>query len=416
MLRKIYPFSVLYQMHDDVIKLKEENEKLKEKLASFIEKALVLESDVKEYKTQLNESDKKIRQLQEKLKKKEDLFQNQLKEIHTEAQQQEARVKEHMAEKIKKESEAAEQSNQRLREMINKNINEKYVSLYRRADYLYYKGLSPEQYESVLKEWFFEKTGMALNLDNPQTYNEKIQWLKLYDRNPQISRLADKYEVRSYVVATIGEKYLIPLLGAYDNENQIDWDRLPRQFVIKTNHGCGFNIIVVDKDKENFEQDKRKLHEWLHTDFSFKNGFELQYSKIPRKLIIEEYIENENQDLYDYKVFCFNGKAKYIMFLSDRKEKLKMQFYDLNWELQPFVYSYERKNEPIERPDNLEELITISEKLAEGFCQVRVDFYRLNSGEWKFGEMTFTSASGVGKWDPPEYDRILGDLIELPIN
>ena len=123
-----------------------------------------------------------------------------------------------------------------------------------------------------------------------------------------------------------------------------------------------------------------------------------------------------NGEVNDYKVFCFNGKAKYIMFLTDRQTNLKMAFYDTDWNLMPFVYSYDRLTDHVPRPDNLEELIRISEKLAQGFPHVRVDFYRLNTGKYKFGEMTFTSYSGACLWNPPEYNQILGDLIDLPKN
>ena len=135
---------------------------------------------------------------------------------------------------------------------------------------------------------------------------------------------------------------------------------------------------------------------------------------IKPKIIAEQYLENDNNDLYDYKVFCFNGKAESIMYLSDRKNGLKMAFYDLNWNKLPFVYSYPLNEEDIPRPAQLEKLIELAEKLAEGFAHVRVDFYILNDGSIKFGEMTFTSAGGACKWNPPEQDRIYWDLIKLP--
>ena len=238
-------------------------------------------------------------------------------------------------------------------------------------------------------------------------------WNKLYDFDAEKCKLVDKYLVRDWVKEKIGENYLIPLLGVWDRAEDIDFDKLPQSFVLKCNHGCHYNIIVKDKSMEDFDTIRKKLNDWLHEDFAFMNGFELQYSQVQPRIIAEEYIENANEDLYDYKVFCFNGKAKYIMFLSNRKQKLKMQFYDLEWNLQPFVYSFERDETIIEKPDNLAELIECAEKLAADFIQVRVDFYRLNDGAWKFGEMTFTSASGIANWNPPEYDEILGSQIDL---
>ena len=260
----------------------------------------------------------------------------------------------------------------------------------------------------------YEKTGKDIDLSHPETYNEIIQWTKLYDFDDEKCKLADKYLVRDWVKQKIGEKYLIPLLGVWEHADEIDFDQLPSSFVLKCNHGCGYNIIVKNKEKEDVHKIKKQLNDWIHEQFAYKFGFEMQYVRIHPLIIAEEYIENDNEDLYDYKVFCFNGKAKYIMFLSDRKTGLKGQIYDLEWKLQPFVHNFEKSNELIQKPDNLDELIECAEKLAKDFIQVRVDFYRLNDGSWKFGEMTFTTASGMGKWTPEEYDKILGDMIQLP--
>lgn len=280
--------------------------------------------------------------------------------------------------------------------------------------YYYYKGLHPDQYEENIKEWYYGRTGEELNLENPVTYNEKIQWMKLYDSTQTKADLADKYRVREYVKEKIGEKYLVPLLGVWNKVDDIPFDVLPERYVLKANHGCGYNIII--REKENFDEEviKRQLNKWLHTNFAYSAGLELHYRFIKPLIIAEEYIENGDGELNDYKVFCFNGKAKYIMFLKNRQTKLKMAFYDREWNKMPFVYSYEKLTEDVPKPDNLEELIQISEKLADGFAHVRVDFYRLNNGEYRFGEMTFTSFSGVCIWEPPEYNRILGDLFDLP--
>ena len=282
--------------------------------------------------------------------------------------------------------------------------------------YYYYKGLHPDQYEENLREWYYKRTGELLNLDNPQTYNEKIQWMKLYDSTQVKADLADKYLVREYVKEKIGEEYLIPLLGVWEKAEDIPFEEMPEQYVLKTNHGCGYNIIVRDKKELNVEDAKNKLTKWMDTNFAYSAGLELHYKLIKPLIIAEKYIENMNGEVNDYKVFCFNGKAKYIMFLTDRQTNLKMAFYDTDWNLMPFVYSYDRLTDHVPRPDNLEELIRISEKLAQGFPHVRVDFYRLNTGKYKFGEMTFTSYSGACLWNPPEYNQILGDLIDLPKN
>ncbi|MDY6993883.1 MAG: ATP-grasp fold amidoligase family protein [Pseudomonadota bacterium] len=265
-----------------------------------------------------------------------------------------------------------------------------------------------------LKLWYKRISGIELDLENPKTYNEKIQWLKLYDSTPLKTRLSDKYLVRDWVTEKIGEEYLIPLLGVWDDFDEIDFDQLPNQFVLKANHGCGWNIIVRDKCTFAKDDAREKFNKWMNTNFAFHFGLELQYLNIQPKIIAEEYIENRDQDLYDYKVFCFDGKANSVMFLSERQHGLKMAFYDLQWNKLPFVYSYPQNDKEIPRPKNLDLMIGLSEKLSAEFPHVRVDFYILNDGSLKFGEMTFTSASGSCKWDPPEQNRIFGDLITLP--
>ena len=275
-----------------------------------------------------------------------------------------------------------------------------------------YKYCPNEKRADAMKDWYYERTGEVLNLENPKTFNEKIQWLKLYDSTPIKTRLADKYLVREWVKEKIGEEYLIPLLGVWDKAEDINFDKLPKQFVLKCNHGSGYNIIVKDKSKINVNKIRKQLNEWLNEDFAFKYGFELHYSDIPRKIIAEEYISN-GKDLYDYKIWCFDGKAMYIQFLSERKQNLKMAFYDTNWIKQDFVYSYEYDKKVIKKPESLKKLLLLAEKLSEGFLHVRVDFYILNNGDIKFGEMTFTSLSGTCKWNPQRSNKMLGDLIQM---
>ena len=303
---------------------------------------------------------------------------------------------------------------------LTKQINEHKNQLQnqeRQHRYELCKYMHPDMYPVYLKDWYKKTTGETLNLENPQRFNEKIQWLKLYDSTPLKTRLADKYLVRDWVKEKIGEEYLIPLLGVWDNFDEIDFDKLPNQFVLKCNHGCGYNIIVHDKLKFNKEDARRKINNWMNEDFAFRCGLELHYSAIPRKIIAEKYIENSGNDLYDYKFWCFDGKVKYIQFLSERNTNgLKMAFYDKNWEKQDFVYSYPLNSKNIPRPENLEIMVYLAEKLAEGFNHVRVDFYRLEDSKVYFGEMTFTSCSGVCKWIPETMDMEFGQLIELPIN
>ena len=284
-------------------------------------------------------------------------------------------------------------------------------------DYDYYNNLPVNRYPMELKRWYHHVTGKRLNLKNPRSFNEKTQWMKLYDSSPMKTRLADKYLVREWVKDKIGEEYLIPLLGVWNSFDEIDFDKLPDQFVLKANHGSGWNIIVRDKSEFNYELARKKFDVWMRINYTFIKGFELHYSAIPRKILAEQYIENGNGDLYDYKVWCFNGVAHYIQFLSDRQHGLRMDFYDRDWIHQPFVYNHPNCDVDIPRPDNLSELLAKAELLSQGFPFVRVDFYRTNDGKLYFGEMTFTSFSGVCDWNPPETDLMLGALIscsEIP--
>lgn len=282
------------------------------------------------------------------------------------------------------------------------------------SDYDYYASLKPEQYAGELKEWYDHLMGQKLNLDNPRTYNEKLQWLKLYDSTPLKTKLADKYLVRDWVKEKIGEEYLVPLLGVWDSFDEIDFDALPQSFVLKANHGCGWNLIVKDKSQLDLQDAREKFNTWMGLNYAYCNGLELHYMNIRPRIIAEEYLENDHNDLRDYKVFCFGGKAHHIMYLTDRKVGMKMSFYDLEWNKQNFVYSFPLNDQDVPRPQRLEELISVSEKLAQGFAHARVDFYILNDGTLKFGEITFTSATGTCKWNPPQQDRIYGDLIQLP--
>lgn len=192
--------------------------------------------------------------------------------------------------------------------------------------YLYYKGLHPDQYASALADWYYDiHDWKRLDLENPKTYNEKMQWLKLYDSIPMKTRLADKYLVREWVIEKIGEEYLVTLLGVWDNFDEIDFDKLPDKFALKANHGCDWNIIVTDKSKFDKEDARRKFKSWLGINFAFRNGLELHYLNIPPKIIAEEYLEDIN--LYDYKFMCFNGEVKFLWVVSDRSTHRKRRHY-----------------------------------------------------------------------------------------
>ena len=272
-------------------------------------------------------------------------------------------------------------------------------------------------YREQLEGWYLRSARAVLHLDEPRSYNQKMQWLKLFDSTPIKTRLADKYLVREWVKERIGEKYLIPLLGVYKRFDEIDFDSLPDQFVIKGNHGCAYNLIVKDKKSLNLDEAKETVDKWMRSNFGIRAAMELHYRDIEPRVIVEQFIENKSSggDLYDYKFWCFNGKVEYIQFLSERNlGGLKMAFYSRDWVKQPFVYSHPLDDKNIPRPDNLEEMIGLAEVLAKDFGHVRVDFYRLDDGTVYFGEMTFTSASGVCHWNVPGINDKFGELLKLP--
>lgn len=309
-------------------------------------------------------------------------------------------------------------------------INKCYLWKYNLVRWIYYKKrrlickicgaenydqiLKPWQYKHELKTWYYIISRCKLNLKNPITYNEKIQWFKLYGVTPRITKLCDKIEVRTWVKEKIGEEYLIPLLGVWDSFEEIDFDGLPERFVLKCNHGAGYNEIIYNKSEINEEELKLKFDKWLSTNYAFTGGLELQYKDIHPRILAEQYMENGEKDLYDYKFWCFGGKCKFVMFLSERNTHLCMNNYDLDWNLLPFTYGgHENSKKDIERPAKLNEMIKIAEKLAEGFPHVRVDLYLDENEQIKFGEMTFTSFSGVMRWSKPEVEYELGALMNI---
>ena len=283
-------------------------------------------------------------------------------------------------------------------------------------NYDYFAVLSKPFYEKALEKWYYKNTGHQLNLKHPVTFNDKINWIKLYEKDPRKTEYSDKYAVRDFVAKTIGEQYLVKLLGVWDDPDEIDFDSLPEKFVLKANHGCGWNIIVTDKSKLNIPEAIQKLKKWLGMRQTYVNGLELHYDAIVPRVIAEEYIENADRGIDDYKVLCFHGKAYSIHYMTERREAVKMATYDTQWNKMNFTFFGRPLEREVEKPDNLDELIMLCEKLSAEFNHVRVDFYRLDSGAWKFGEMTFTIGSGRDIWEPPEYDRILGDLLRLPVD
>lgn len=256
-------------------------------------------------------------------------------------------------------------------------------------------------------------TGKKLHLNNPITFNEKLQWIKLYDRNPLYTKLVDKYKVRSFVKERIGADYLIPLLGKWDNVSDIDIQKLPDSFVLKCNHDSGGIVICADKSKLNWDKDKKKLEAHLKQNHFYLSR-EWAYKNVKPCIIAEKYmIDDIVHELRDYKFFCFNGIPKLIQVDFNRFTNHKRNFYTLNWEfIDLAVKCSNDPNADIHKPINLEEMIEIAKKLSAGFPEVRVDLYSIN-GKTYFGEMTLYHGGGFEKFSSEEFARIMGSWINI---
>lgn len=267
---------------------------------------------------------------------------------------------------------------------------------------------------SYLKLVYWGETGKRLNLDEPVGYNEKIQWLKLYNRKPEYSKYVDKYAVRLYVKETIGEQYLIPLLGVYNNVAEINWVSLPKQFVLKCTHGSGSNIICSDIDKLDIQTSKMKLTKWMKKSW-FWFGREWAYKNVKPRIICEEYMVDESSnELKDYKFFCFKGEPKLIEVDFDRFVEHKRNLYTTDWQYVEVSIQYPTQPEfNIPKPEKLDDMLRCARSLSRNIPHVRIDFYSINDQIF-FGEMTFYHGSGFDTFTPESYEELMGSWIQLP--
>lgn len=252
-----------------------------------------------------------------------------------------------------------------------------------------------------------------LNLDNPVTFNEKLQWLKLYNRNPIYTLLVDKNKVKKWVADKIGEEYIIPTLAVYKSVDEINPDELPNQFVLKCNHDSGSVVVCKDKSSFDFEKAKSKLRKCLDTDTSAQFG-EWAYRNVPRCVIAEQYMEEAGQtDLMDYKWFCFDGIPRIMYMSRDHSTHATTDFFDMEFNHLPIRMQAPPSEILPERPTNFEEMKRLAAVLSEGIPQVRVDFYVIN-GQIYFGEMTFYHCGGMVDVKPYEWNVKMGEMINLP--
>lgn len=277
-----------------------------------------------------------------------------------------------------------------------------------------YNRMPDEQY---LRKRFKATIGRDLNLENPQTYNEKIQWLKLYDRKPLYTELVDKIEVKKYVADKIGDEYVIPLLGVWNSPEEIDFTLLPNQFVLKCNHNSGLGMYICkDKSKLDIDRVKRGLNIGLKED-KYLLGREWPYKNVKRRILAEKYMEdNTTHDLKDYKFFAFDGVVKALFIATERQsvnEETKFDFFDAEFQHLGLINGHPNAEITPSCPKAFEEMKRLAEKLSKGFPHVRVDFYEVN-GKVYFGEFTFSHWSGLMPFEPESWDYTFGSWITLP--
>ena len=274
--------------------------------------------------------------------------------------------------------------------------------------------------EKFLKKAFKASFARKLNLNNPQTFNEKLQWLKLYNRNPLYTTLVDKYLVRDYIKANLGEEYLIPLLGVWDKAEDIDFDTLPNEFVLKCNHNSGLGMYIC-KDKNKLSETdianiRKDLNKGIQENYYLRYR-EWPYKNVPRKIIAEKYMTDESgYELKDYKFFCFNGEVKALYVACDRNkqnEETKFDFFDTEFNHLPFKNAHPNSTKAIKKPKSFEKMLEIATNLSKGFPHVRIDLYDIN-GKIYFGEFTFFHMSGLSPFEPEKWDYTFGQWLALP--
>ena len=269
--------------------------------------------------------------------------------------------------------------------------------------------------ETVVRFAFRNRFGKPLNLTSPKSFNEKMQWIKLYDRNPLMKLYADKYEVRKIVEDKVGSTTLNELYGVFKSVEEIDFDSLPQSFILKVTHGSGWNVIVKNKSVLDIKKTKKKMRKWMAADY-YKRTREWSYKHILPRIVCEKYMENKDGSLIDYKLFCFNGTPLFIQVDLDRYTGHTRAFYTVKWQKLDFLIvnkscSYHEKE--VKRPNSLMDMIEIAEALSNGFTFARVDMYDVD-GKAVFGEVTFYPGGGWERFSPERWDVELGNLLQLP--
>ena len=278
----------------------------------------------------------------------------------------------------------------------------------RKMQVTYIKLTSPER---VSKTYFKIMLHKKLDLENPQSFNEKIQWLKLYylPKNELSIKCSDKYRVREYVKECGLENRLVDLISVYNNANEIKWDDLPDKFILKCNHGCRYNVLVTNKEQVNYKKETKKLNKWLKEKFGNFNG-EIHYNEIDPKIVCEKYL---GDNLSEYKLYCLNGKYRFMYcVLNPNKENEMETFFDQDGNVMDVKNALTPVYKEAKTPDCFKQLVEMSEKLAKPFPMVRVDWY-IKDGNIYFGELTFTPFGGLLEFEPKEYDDKFGAMLDI---
>lgn len=318
--------------------------------------------------------------------------------------------------------------------MSTKNSIKKIFRLFIDSDFRFlffakYGFLNHMDDKKYISRLFKINMGFDLNLENPQTFNEKLQWLKLYDRKPIYTTMVDKYEAKKYAADLIGEEYIIPTIGAWDSVEDIDFDSLPNQFVLKCTHDSHGLVICRDKKIFDIKDAKKKLRKALKRNYYYAFR-EWPYKNVPPRIIAEKYMEDKAdcftsngeimesgeavyRPLKDYKIYTFNGAAKICMINQDRGIHIRADYFDRDYNWLDFTWAYDHADICPEKPKNYELMYELAEKLAAGTTELRVDLYEVN-GRVYFGELTFFDGSGFDRMEPIEWDYKLGSMVALP--
>jgi len=269
-----------------------------------------------------------------------------------------------------------------------------------------------------LKMRYRSRFGKKLDIKNPQTFSEKLQWLKLYNRIPEYSIMVDKYAVKQYVADKIGETYVIPTLGVWENFDDVDFGSLPNQFVMKCTHDSGGLVICKDKEALDIDKAREKINKSLKRNF-YWIAREWPYKNVPKRIIAEKYISDKEKSdsLTDYKFYCFNGKPQYCQVITARFDDERIDFYDMQWKHQEFTglsKPYKKHASSLSpKPYTFEKMKDFASILSKDIPFVRVDFYEVD-GNLYFGEITFFPAGGWGEFDVDEWNYKMGEMIKLP--